>query len=401
MTHSHLVRRAALVSVVMAFAPACRHDASPTADGGAATLSPAAASASGGACATPFEVLAPFQKYSGSDLIREIAVDGDQVYFRTFHDTFRVALAGGAVARVTTGPESLDGSMWVIGDKLVIQSGPQFLAVPKRGGAWTPFLDTSTGKAGAPPPARPIGRLEAAQAAVFDGTRFTWIEGVTIGASLHATGQTTHSIKRVPAAGGAVETLYTSPHELRDLASASGRLVFQENLTPPWKPSTPGEKKPLIEAQTWSLMTLPLGGGSPEVRFAHYVGANLVADGTALYFGGLFENQVGMWRLTTVGTDAPERVDPLVLDERWGAAYGSGQTVFVAGSMLDEPGPGHVPARTTAILTGPSGGHAFAHSGCVDLKYGVHAEAVAGKWLLLALFSGSDQQAGLVKIALP
>ena len=415
MTPSSLARLsrvslAAALAIPITFLAGCSRGAAAEAarDAAPSAVPPASGSAPAPGCAAQFDVLVPFQKYGESDLIRAIVVDGADVYFRTYHETYRVPLAGGAPTLLTKATG--DGPLWVLGDRLVTQptGQPAFLEMPKTGGSWTPFLDATAAKhsGGQSVPTRIFqsigsGRIEGAREAIFDGTHFQWLEEDTVGASLGSKGKTTWHVRRIAAAGGAAETLYTSLRELRGLVVARDRLLFEEEVTPEAK-LPPGAKKPLLETRIWSLLSMPAAGGKAEVRMNPSFGVNSVSDGALLYLSGFRSlSEGGMWRMPVAGNAPPERIDPLVIEQRWGLGYGNGQLVFFSPSMTDAPRTGHVPDLENYLLTGPAGGSHFERSSCIAAKYGVHAQAVSGKSLLLSLFIGAERTAGIVKVALP
>ncbi len=89
---------------------------SPAASGSAAAQAP-------GECLTQFDFLVPFQKHGDADLVRAIRVDGDQAYFRTYTQVFRIPIKGGTPVQVANMPGGLmDSPMWVVGDRIITQS---------------------------------------------------------------------------------------------------------------------------------------------------------------------------------------------------------------------------------------------------------------------------------------
>ncbi len=399
--------RAATLAVALIFDAGCHRDVPSSGagpDGGATTSGPEPNSA----CVTRFDFLVPFQKYGSSDLIRAIAVDGDEVYFRTYHETFRVPLSGGAPGLLSKA-EEMEGPLWIIGDHLVTQpmGQPAFMAIAKTGGTWTTLLDASAAKHVGPSVTRRIfqsigsGHIEAAKPAIFDGTRFFWIEEDTDGASLGKKGTAAWHVRTISASGGSAETLYTTKLELRGLTLAHDTLLFEQGETEP-KPPPPGTKKPLFEPVVWSLWTMPAGGGKAEMRMNPYFGSDPTTDGTMLYFSGFRDlSTYGTWRMPVNGNAAPERIDPLVIDQKWGGTYGGDKVVFHAAAMISAPRPGFDPGSERYLLIGSPNADKLERIACFEDRYAVHAYAVVGKTLLLSILRGGDGFAGIAKVLLP
>jgi hypothetical protein len=362
------------------------------------------------------DVLVPFRQYGQSDLIRSMAVDSGEVYFRTMDETYRVPLAGGAASVIAKSLGDVGGPSWVIGDKLVSQptGQPALMAIPKGGGTWTPLLDATSDKHGGAGAVPTIlgnvrrGRVESAERAIFDGGYFYWIGEDIVGLSMGTKGTSTWSVRRM-ALSGPAETLYKSNLELGSLVKAGDRLLFAqsdkpEKATPPERPAQHGGKLEihLPEPKTWSLLSMPANGGTPEVRLRPFsppsMGATIVADGSLVYYGAFSGLTFGLYRLSADGNSPAQLVDPKIITVHWGAPYGADRLVLFASGIEGAGGAGSV---KHFVLTAPRGSDVFERTACVDSTYTTHAFGVGGKSLLVALYRGKDNTAGIVRIALP
>lgn len=346
-------------------------------------------------------------------MIRGVAAEGEDVYFRTLRETFRVPLAGGAPTVIAKSPPGMSGPLWVMGDKIVNQptGQPGFVSVPRSGGTWTNLVDAtsdrSAGKDTLPTILHNVGRgrVENAQEAVFDGKSFFWIAEDIAGASMGRKGTSTWSVRRSPVAGGNVETLYTSNRALAWLVKAGDRLVFERNDTPE-KALPPGAKKPSYEPQTWGLLALPEGGGAPEVRVASVDSGNgtrLVTDGVRVYFVSSPDPTptLSLVRVSPSGHSSPERVDDWVIEVRFGSPYGVDRFLLVATAMDRAPGVGVSPETRTYLYTGNRTTGTLDPRVCLANAFNPHAYAVLGKTLLLASQVERTSSEGVVKWSLP
>jgi hypothetical protein len=396
---------------------ACSRDKAKTnaASSASAVAAPTPSPQSSDQCLTQFDFLVPFQKYGEADLIRAIVVDGDQAFFRTYTEAFRVPLAGGTPTSVNKMPGGLmDSRAWAVGDKFLTQSPgePIFMAMPKTGGTWTTILDASSEKLGGGRslPSRLLhdigkGTHSRAQAAVFDGSFFYWIQ------EAGGKGGTSFSIRKIALAGGAASTLYESAGELSGLEKAGDRLVFFQKEPQPAKPAKKEKAPPakgswsdisLVNQAAPALMSLPMAGGKPEVRVPKIDGSIAVADGPTLYVSGYMDGDLskgGVFRVSSTGASGPTPTGVRHLTSAGGFVYGDRIALYGIGS-LKAPEPGKLPDTAKLILTAPRDG-TFAAAACFGSGYGTHAYAMAGKTMLVSVFRQEDRTAGIVRVKLP
>jgi hypothetical protein len=368
---------------------------------------------SAGECLTQFDFLVPFQRYGEADLVRAIVVDGDQVYFRTYTEVFRVPIAGGTPMRMTNMPGGLmDSPIWSAGDQFITQSPgePIFLALPKAGGAWTTILDGSNDKLGGGRalPNRLLhdiakGSRSKADAAVFDGSFFYWIQET----NERGRGAATWAVRKLALAGGAPATLYESPNALSGLQKAGDLLVFF------WQESQGANKAAAKSAKSHgigitdkvvpALMSLPLAGGKPDVLVPKIDGNILVADGSTLYISGFDQGDItkqGVFRIDASGNSALTPTGLPHILRGGGSIYGGDRVALWGISALKKVPPGEIPETGRVVLTTPRGG-AFERTACIGTGYTTHAHVVSNKTLLVSIFRDQDRTAGIVRIKLP
>jgi hypothetical protein len=396
----------------LTLAGACKRDEKSKAAGASSSSAGGANVPAAGACIETFDLLVPFQKYGDADMVRSITVDGDQVYFRNYTEMFQVPLAGGAPRSLGKMVGSMSESpMWIQGDRLISQSPgePIFVAFPKAGGALSTILDVSKEKLGGGRSITTrllsgIGKTNVTHAgpAVFDGTSFFWIEDSKAG--------TTYSwaIKRVPLAGGPSVSLYDSKGELSSLARVGDRLVFfRDEPEPPSKKPTGPKKGGLFDlglnpSDKSSLMSLPMAGGTAEVRAAHFDGQSIVADGSSIYVSGYQDGSIakpGVYKITAAGAPSFEKVFPFHVGQARG--FFSGGNVIIGGhSQLEETKPGTLPEIARVFLQARGSGKPERFA-CIGKGYTLHAYQLAGKTLLVSVFRESDRLAAIARIKVP
>ena len=393
-------------------AGACKRDEKSKA-AGASSSSPSGESAPAtGACIETVDLLVPFQKYGDNDMVRSIAIDGDQVYFRNYTEMFQVPLAGGAPRSLgKMGGSISESPMWIQGDRLISQSPgePIFVAFPKAGGALSTILDMSKEKLGGGRSITTrllsgIGKASAAHAgpAVFDGTSFFWIEDSKVGTSY------SWAIKRVPLAGGP-SCLSTS----RKASSRPSRRWAIGWSSSAMSRSLPARNPPvprragfsilgLNPSDKSSLMSLPIAGGAAEVRAARFDGQSIVADGSSIYVSGYQDGSLkkpGVYKITAAGAASFEKVFPFHVGQARG--FFAGGNVIVAGhSPLAETKPGNLPDIARVFLQARGGGK-LERFACIGTGYTLHAYRLAGKTLLVSVFREADRLAAIARIKVP
>jgi hypothetical protein len=386
----------------------------------AAVAAPAAAKiAPDGTCSTKLEYLVPPQKYGNSDLIRAIASDGDQVFFRDMSDYFRVPLAGGAPVRLGKAPAlSLSGKagLWLSGNKLLAQSPgePIFMSAAKSGGEWSTFLDLTKAKLGGGRDVTTrilsgLGKSTAqATRADFDGKTFYFAE-ITRGKGRNAPSSSV--LKSVPLEGGEPRSLFQTTGEIEDVRRTGDRVTFLLTLPPTAEQIRQNEaerkaKKYVFGVKGEShLMSVPLAGGEAKklVRIGPFMsglglgGVALGTDGSRMVVSGFRDEALtkpGIFRVDAA-SGSVEELDKRVLS---GAVFVSGESlVFIGGGMVD---PGKT-QHGQLVLTAPRTAKSLTLSACITERVTLHASAVTGKVALLALFDGSTNLASIAKVALP
>jgi hypothetical protein len=373
-----------------------------------------------GTCQTNLDYLVPLRKYGESDLIRAIAVDAGQVFFRDMDQAYSVPLTGGAPTTLGKAPAlSLSGTavLWISGDKLLTQSPgePIFMSAAKSGGPWSNVIDLTTAKLGGGRDAatrilQGIGKQGAPRAtqAEFDGNGFYFAE-ITRGKGPNAPASSV--IKSVALAGGEPRSLFSAEGEIRDVTRAGAHLVFL--LTAPPTPeqirqneAERKKKKYVFGVKGEShLMSIPLEGGDARKLmqigpFMSGLGLGRVvlgADGEKLYASGFRDEDIqkpGIFRVDAAGGGI-EQIDQRVLT---GSAFVSGDTlVLIGGGMVDPSKNRH----GQLVLAAPRRGKSLTLLACTPQKFTLHASAVSGNVALLGLFEGDTHLAGIAKVPLP
>ncbi len=401
---------AVLAIGALSSASACKRDEKAK-TAAASPSSPSAESAPAtGACIEPTDLLVPFQKYNNNDLVRGIAIDGDQVFFRNLNEMFQVPLIGGTPRSLGKMNGSIfESPMWIQGDRLISQSSgePIFVAFPKAGGTLTTILDLSKEKLGGGRSitTRLLGKASSVHAgpAAFDGTTLFWIEDSKVGTA------NSWTIKRAPLAGGPSVSLYESKGELSSLAKVGDRLVFFRDEPEPTSNKKPaGPKKGglfdlgLNPSDKSSLMSLPAAGGAAEVRAARFDGQSIVADASSIYFSGYQDGALdkpGVYKITAADPPSVEKVFPFHVGQARG--FFAGGNVIIAGqSLLAETKPGNLPDIARVFLQSRAGGK-LERFACIDKGYTLHAYGIAGKTLLVSVFRETDRMAAIARVKVP
>jgi hypothetical protein len=415
---------------------ACHRDSASLSGGDAgpaSTAAPSGSSAAGSAaggtapgdCLTTMDFLLPFQSYKNGDMVRGITVDGDQVLFRNADDLMRMPLAGGPPVTLSPAPSmtlqlNSHPTMWLVGDKLVTQSpgAPAFVEAPKSGGAWTTIVNLSGGELGSKLGTGNhvvhtifSGVPENADPAIFDGSSFYWIEWHN--ATKGKPGAS--SIRTVPLSGSPAKTLYEWAGDLRSLARAGDRLVFErtdpKKEAPPPPPHPKGKIAFDIPApRPTYLMTMPAQGGAPEV-LAHFSGLMgigkgevLVTDGETVYLSGYEDEDIqkaGLFRISARPGSPLERIDDRHVS---GEGFVYGNRFVLAGHGTIEPRPPHGDVFGNSglvVMTGDRKGGALQRAACIRGNYTEHAYAIAGKSLLVSIENSDDRKAAIIRIPLP
>ena len=373
-----------------------------------------------GVCSAKLDYLVPLQKYSDGDLIRALAVDAEQVFYRNMDATFRVPLKGGEPTNLGKAPGlSLSGTtvLWTSGDKLLTQSSgePIFMSAAKTGGEWSNLINLtadkhSGGRDVATRVLSGLGKRGSAKAtrAYFDGETFFWSE-IKSGKGANAPSQS--ELKSIALSGGEPRTLYRAAGEIVDVTRAGAHVAFQ--LTEPATPEQIQENEAKRKKQKYvfgvrgesHVMSVPLAGGEAKklLRIGPLIGglarttSVLGSDGQKLYVSGYRDEdpqKPGTFRVD-VTDGSIEAIDRRVVH---GAAFVSGDTLVIIGGGMIEPG-------TTdfgqLVLTAPRQGTSLALHACAARPLALHAAAVSGKLALLSVFDGTNSTAGIAKVLLP
>jgi hypothetical protein len=398
-------------------------DASPSATG-----APPAASAAPGQCLSAFDFLVPYQSYKSGDVIRAITVAGDHVLFRNADDLMRVPLAGGPPVVVGKAPSmtlQFDArpTMWLVGDKLVTQSpgAPAFLEAPTAGGAWTTLVNLTGGELGSRLETGQhvvntllSGSGEHAHPAMFDGKAFYWIESHS--GSKGKPGMDT--LRTVPLSGSPAKTLYEWEGDLKALAIAGDRLVFERTDPQKKEPAPPRHTGPkgkldfvIPPHPPTHLASMPVQGGSVDV-LSHVssmegnigTGDVLFTDGDTVYVTGFQDEDIqkpGIFRISARPGSVLERIDDRHVSGE-GFVYGDHYVIAGHGPFEPKAPGGDVFANLgIVVLTGDRHGGPLQRVACIHGNYTVHAYAVTGKTLLVSIFKSDDKQAAIIRVPLP
>jgi hypothetical protein len=367
-------------------APSSGGDAGPasaTAPSGSSPAGSAAAAAASGDCLTTMDFLLPFQSYKNGDMVRAITVDGDQVLFRNADDLMRMPLAGGPPVTLSSAPSmtlqlNSHPTMWLAGDKIVTQSpgAPAFVEAPKSGGAWTTIVNLSGGELGSKLVTGNhvvhtifSGVPENADPAIFDGSSFYWIEWHN--ASKGKPGAS--AIRTVPLSGSPAKTLYEWAGDLRSLARAGDRLVFER--TDPKKEAPPPPPHPKGKI----AFDIP----APRPTYLMTI------------------QKPGLFRISARPGSPLERIDDRHVS---GEGFVYGERFVLAGHGSIEPKPPHGDVfgnQGLVVMTGDRHGGAPQRAACIRGNYTEHAYAIAGKSLLVSIENSDDRKAAIIRIPLP
>jgi hypothetical protein len=313
-------------------------------------------------CVAAPDAVFPMQQFGETDLIRQIAVDGDTLYFRTESVLMKAPTAGGAPETVADLSSTDPSEFWLQSDALLVRAEADLLTVPKAGGA---------GRALGSPLAPAPTNFANAQ---LDGTTLYWI----------ASDSGSYGVYSRELSGSTSKPLYNTPDELRDLRKVADTLYF-------------------VDKDAGSIQTLPLSGGTPSKLIDADGGDDIVsADATGLYVTGTigattFTN-FGLYRQPLNGDSETLLANELFVDVQ---TANNSDGAYFAAPANDSPGHSDPTDVAPSLLFAAPTDTATTVRWCIDSSFTVHALAVQGHTAYVSVYETSANKATIARVALP
>ncbi len=333
---------------------------SPAANGGDGN----AAGAGADSCVKTPDAVFPAQQFGESDLIRQIAVDGSTLYFRTQDTVLKVPAAGGKPEVVADLSMQEPSEFWLQADTLLVRSDDLLLTVPKAGGA-----PTALGAALLPAPTN----FAATQ---LNGTDFYWV----------ANDSSNYGIYHRTLSGSTVDTVYSSKDELRDLQLVGSTLYF-------------------VNKTAADIEGVPAAGGTPTKLTAADTSDDIVSgDDKSLFvigsLGAQSSTNYGLYRQPITGGDAVLLQMGAFITDALDTATDSSGAYFAAPSNVSPNHADPTDVSPALIFAAPSDTAAQLRW-CIASSYTLHALAVQDKTAYVSVYSGSANKATIARVTLP
>ncbi len=335
---------------------------SPGASGGDGNS--AGAGASSDSCVKMPDAVFPAQQFGESDLIRQIASDGGTLYFRTLDTLFKVSAAGGKPEVIADLSSQEPSEFWLQTDTLLVRSDANLFTVPKTGGA-----PSALGAALAPAPTN----FAATQ---LNGTDFYWV----------AEASGSYGIYHRTLSGGAVDTVYSTKDELRDLQLVSSTLYF-------------------VNKTAADIEGVPAAGGTPNKLTAADGSDDIVSgDDKSLFvigaLGAESATNYGLYRQPIAGGDAVLLQMGAFITDALDTAGDSSGAYFAAPTNVSPNHSDPTDVSPALIFASPSDTAAQLRW-CIDSSYTLHALAVQDKTAYVSVYSASANKATIARVTLP
>jgi hypothetical protein len=313
-------------------------------------------------CVSEPDAVFPARQFGETDLIRQIVVDADTLFFRTETTLFGVPKAGGAVQTVADLSAEGPSEFWVQSDALLVRAQGDLLSVPKGGGA--------PSKVGAPLAPAP-GNFANAQ---LDGTTLYWIASDSSGYGVYSR----------ELSGTASKQLYSTKDELKYLQNAAGSLYF-------------------VDKATSTVQSLPLSGGTPSKLIDADSDDEIIgADATGLYvigsIGAATGANYGLYRQPLSGDSATLLDNELFIDVPT-ATTASG--AYFSSPANDSPNHSDPTDVAPSLLFAAPSATTTSVRWCIDPSYTVHALAVDGNTAYVSVYKTSANQATIARVPVP
>jgi len=306
----------------------------------------------------PDALFAP-QQFGDTDLIRQIQLEGDTLYFRTLDSLQQVPTSGGTPQVLADLSQEPPSEFWVTDSALLVRATTDLFTVPKAGGAPTPL-----GPALAPAPSN----FAATQ---LDGADLYWV-AETAGS---------HGIFHRTLSGSTVNTVYTTKDDLVDLQLVAGTLYFMDKTAA-------------------DIEGVPVAGGTPSKltdanasdRLVAHDGANLYVTGS---LGDATSTNYGLYRQPVSGKAPAHLATGLFITiesalDSSGAYFGA--PANVSPNQVD---PGDV---KPSLLFAAASATATELRWCIDSSYTLHAVAVAGNAAYISVYNTPENKATIARV---
>jgi hypothetical protein len=328
-----------------------------------------------------------------NDVIRDIVVDGPDVFFRTYKAAYRVPAAGGEPVRLDAEkPGQYVSSLHKVGARVFLFSMDNHQGMlqelPRTGVAATPLAA----------PIMPTDEeTDVRKALLMDETHIYFLTDEFIQGAESSGGYSASFLNRAPWAGGATE-------QLVDLDSARIRKLFKQ-----------GDRlyyARMTAASYWNksdgVFSLPASGGTPVPVNALTAPQTLTdiyaIDGASLYLNIVADPLLYKYGVSKVplagGTPA------LMVDVQASSFWlDAGRLIYTAYQQV-KTAPNALDNWATGIYTVPPGGGAATYTGCVPEglgagKFSIQAETFAGGALYMAMTGNGDGKNTIIKYTVP
>ena len=324
----------------------------------------AGAGASSDSCVKMPDAVFPAQQFGESDLIRQIAIDGSTLYFRTLDTLFKVSSAGGKPEVVADLSTQEPSELWLQSDTLLVRSNAKLFTVPKAGGA-----ATALGAALSPAPTN----FAATQ---LNGTDFYWV----------AEDSGAYGIYHRTLSGSTVDTVFSSKDELRGLQLVGDTLYF-------------------VNKTASDIEGVSTAGGTPTQLTAADGSDDIVSgDDKSLFvigaLGAESSTNYGLYRQPIAGGDAVLLQMGFFITDALDTAGDSSGAYFATPTNVS---PNHADPTdvSPALIFAAPGDTAAQLRWCIDSSYTLHALAVQDKTAYVSVYSASANKATIARVTLP
>jgi hypothetical protein len=328
-----------------------------------------------------------------TDVIRDIVVDGANVFFRTFRAAYRVPAAGGEPVRLgAEKPDQYVSSLHKVGSRVFLFSKRVHDAVlqelPSTGTATTPV---------AAPIAPATGQTDVDKALFMDETHIYFLGTELIFDGPGGGGRRAYFLDRMPWAGGATEQLASLDSNRIDKLFKQGDRLYYGRRT-----------KATFWNQADAVFSLPASGGTPTQVSTLTGPQSLIdiaaVDGASLYLKIIADPALYKYGISKVplagGTPT------LVVDVQTGSLWlDAGRMIYTAYHQV-KADPDPLANWATGIYTAPAAGGAATYTGCIPEGLGsgtfsLQAETYAAGSLYLSLHGNSDDKNTIIKYSVP
>lgn len=328
-----------------------------------------------------------------TDAIRDIVVEGADVFFRTYQAAYRVPAAGGEPVRLDAEKPGLYvSSLHKVGARVFLFSTSNndgmLQELPRTGIATTPLAAPVTPAA---------GQTRVDKALWMDETHIYFLATVIIFDGPGGGGRPAYFLDRMPWAGGATEQLVALDSNRIDKLYKQGDRLYYGRMT---------------KASFWNkadgVFTLPATGGTPtqvNVLSASQTLIDIAAvDGSSLYLGIMVDPALLKFGISKVPLAGGAPV--LLVDVQTRSLWPDGGRMIYTAYGQVKADPDLLANWATGIYTVPVVGGASTYTGCIPEglgagKYSLQAETFAGGAMYLSMHANSDDKNTIIRYAVP